>query len=303
MKAMKITLQKFAVATVLLSTTGLYAQTGIGTLTPDPSSVVDITSTTKGLLIPRMSTTERNNIVSPAVGLLVFDTTTNTLYVNDGGWQESAFSSNNKFVDGTTPADAVYTATGNVGIGTAAPKATLDVVGQPAVTTSLDGVIPPRLTRAQLAAKTGYGADQVGAIVYVTDVSAGAVSGLTRNVTDIGMYRLQPAPNSTFAWVPVDKWVSRLGQSRIDFRTTSGGDARNNTFGSRDVVILDDGRVGIGTVAPASRLHANGEITIGSDNRNGVPGMIRYDAATGKFQGYGDSSPAAGIQLGWVDLN
>ena len=39
---------------------------GIGTATPSSSALLHINSTTKGLLIPMMSTTERNAIVSPA---------------------------------------------------------------------------------------------------------------------------------------------------------------------------------------------------------------------------------------------
>jgi len=51
------------------------AQVGIGTTTPNPSSVLDIASTTRGMLTPRMSTTQRNAILSPADGLMVYDTT------------------------------------------------------------------------------------------------------------------------------------------------------------------------------------------------------------------------------------
>jgi hypothetical protein len=39
---------------------------GIGTLTPDASSLLDITSTTKGILIPRMTKAQRDAIVAPA---------------------------------------------------------------------------------------------------------------------------------------------------------------------------------------------------------------------------------------------
>ena len=54
---------------------------------PDNSAILDVSSTTKGLLIPRMTTTERNAIPSPTTSLLIFNTTTNCLemYVN-GGW-------------------------------------------------------------------------------------------------------------------------------------------------------------------------------------------------------------------------
>ena len=57
---------------------------GIGTPTPDASAALDITSTTKGLLPPRMTTDERNLITSAAKGLIVFNTTLNTLQINEG---------------------------------------------------------------------------------------------------------------------------------------------------------------------------------------------------------------------------
>ncbi|MBN9283429.1 MULTISPECIES: hypothetical protein [unclassified Flavobacterium] len=57
-----------------------------------------------------------------------------------------------------------------VGINTAAPKATLDVVGKPDAATSADGVIAPRMTGDQLKAKDAvYLAEQTGALVYVTE--------------------------------------------------------------------------------------------------------------------------------------
>ena len=42
--------------------------------TPDPSSVLDVFSTSKGLLVPRMTSVERLAIASPSNALLVFDT-------------------------------------------------------------------------------------------------------------------------------------------------------------------------------------------------------------------------------------
>tara|TARA_R110001583_G_scaffold187744_1_gene349234 strand:+ start:642 stop:2090 length:1449 start_codon:yes stop_codon:yes gene_type:complete len=56
------------------------AQVGIGTVTPDASSVLDISSTTQGMLAPRMTTTERTAITTPANSLLVYDTTVKAFY-------------------------------------------------------------------------------------------------------------------------------------------------------------------------------------------------------------------------------
>ncbi len=56
------------------------AQIGIGTITPNASSVLDITSTTKGMLTPRMTTAQRIAIATPADGLMVYDTDLKVFY-------------------------------------------------------------------------------------------------------------------------------------------------------------------------------------------------------------------------------
>jgi hypothetical protein len=57
---------------------------GIGTPTPNTSALLDVSSTTKGMLAPRMTTTQRNAIAGPAKGLLVYDTDLNALYHFNG---------------------------------------------------------------------------------------------------------------------------------------------------------------------------------------------------------------------------
>jgi hypothetical protein len=61
---------------------------GIGTSSPSASSILDAQSTTKGVRMPNMTTAQKNAIVSPAAGLMVFDTTLNKLCVYTGAaWQ------------------------------------------------------------------------------------------------------------------------------------------------------------------------------------------------------------------------
>lgn len=74
----------------ILISQGAYSQVGIGTTNPDPSAVLDISSTEGGLLLPRMNLTERNAISNPATGLLIYliDGTQQCLQVYNGtGWE------------------------------------------------------------------------------------------------------------------------------------------------------------------------------------------------------------------------
>ena len=65
----------------------VWAQVGIGTTTPNASAMLDISSTTKGLLAPRMTTLEKNSISSPANGLLIYDTDLSKFnFYNGSAW-------------------------------------------------------------------------------------------------------------------------------------------------------------------------------------------------------------------------
>ena len=87
--------QFFTLLAAVLLTATTYAQVGVGTTTPDASSALDITSTTKGLLIPRMTETQRDAISSPATGLMIYQTdgTVGFYYYNGSSWAEVAATS------------------------------------------------------------------------------------------------------------------------------------------------------------------------------------------------------------------
>jgi hypothetical protein len=74
-------------AAVLLTAT-TYAQIGINNENPDASAALDITSTTGGLLIPRMTETQRDAISPAATGLMIYQTdgTAGFYYYNGSSW-------------------------------------------------------------------------------------------------------------------------------------------------------------------------------------------------------------------------
>lgn len=53
--------------------------------TDEASAILALNSTSKGLLFPRMTTTQRNAIATPADGLVIYNTTDNKLQVRAGG--------------------------------------------------------------------------------------------------------------------------------------------------------------------------------------------------------------------------
>lgn len=99
----------------------------IGTTTPNASALLDLTSTTKGILIPRMTTDQRTAIANPIAGLLVFDNTTNSFwYRGSMDWLELTDNLDQE-VHRNGP-DKIYMGlTDSVGIGTNDPKYKLDV--------------------------------------------------------------------------------------------------------------------------------------------------------------------------------
>lgn len=92
------------------------------------SAMLDVKSMNKGLLIPRMSSTERDAISLPATGLLVFVTDDYNFYYFDGsGWKLFSGASDGDWnISGSNMYSAVP---GNVGIGLSSPQEKLDING------------------------------------------------------------------------------------------------------------------------------------------------------------------------------
>jgi hypothetical protein len=120
-----IALRQISIVFFLTISIAVFSQgIGIGTEIPDSSAVLDITSTEKGILVPRMTTAQRLMIGTPALGLMVFDNTTSTFWYHDTeGWTELKSrwvqNGNNIYSDNS----------GNVGIGVNNPTSKLDVLG------------------------------------------------------------------------------------------------------------------------------------------------------------------------------
>ena len=129
------------------------AQVGIGTSSPESSAKLDITSATKGFLLPRMTGAQRADIVSPVAGLKIWciDCGSSVPYgeaqiYNGAIWTNLAGGTiKSVIVPGT---NTITGATSPIGIGTNTPNssAMLDI------TSTTQGFLPPRMTGAQRAA-------------------------------------------------------------------------------------------------------------------------------------------------------
>lgn len=103
---------------------------GIGTAAPDISAIVEMVSTTGGLLIPRMTTAQRTAIATPANGLLVYDLTVNCLFFYNTAlvaWQSLCTP---PLPPGTNDVTGTYPALTVVGLQTTPVAAVTPTAGQ-----------------------------------------------------------------------------------------------------------------------------------------------------------------------------
>jgi len=189
------------------------------------------------------------------------------------------------------------------GINTPNPQATLDVVGKPDLINIMDGIIAPRITGAQLRAKT-YTTSQTGAMVYVTAADT-APAGQTAEVTSSGYFYFDGSLNkwqklntgNTTAGDPTpDAFIDDPANTMVKLGKSSTGAARiTNT----DFVIKDDGKVGIGISSPDSGLHlkegsaaGSNQLKVESVNTSPLLALVRSGA----------NNLSAGTELGKISF-
>ena len=138
----------------LVASTFTQAQVGVGTSSPNASAQLDVSSTTKGFLPPRMTTAQRNAISNPATGLIIFNTTSNALNIYfSGAW----FQLNSSAITGSI--------------------ATL-VTASPTNNGSLESGSAASGVNSVVSYTGGNGESHVGQVVSSTDVT-----GLTATLT------------------------------------------------------------------------------------------------------------------------
>lgn len=182
-----------------------------------------------------------------------------------------------------------------VGINTSIPAATLDVVADNATVTMPDGVLVPRMTENQLAAKnSAYGNDGVdaaknqnGALVFVTAVD-GATTAKTINVTAVGFYYYD-GPSAT--WKTVGGSGSAIAQR---YESIRGGVATvttaSYTIGANDYLIYTQNGSGVSLTFPDLTLADAGRVVLvfndnpglASNTISGVTGQIGNNGLRGR---------------------
>ena len=202
----------------------------LGTTTDVGTSILTMDSTTKGFLRPRMTTVQRDAIVSPATGLSIYNTTTNRVnYYNGTAWTEIQDSITNPVTGTGVSGQVSYwsgtntqagsnnlfwdSANNRLGIGTNAPSFALQVQSD----AQINGV------------RVGLGGGSVSTNTIVGSNSGGAITtGSNNTFVGVNSGQNNTASNNTF-------FGSNAGRDT----TTSGGNAFfgylsgiNNTTGS-----------------------------------------------------------------------
>lgn len=238
-----------------------FSQIGIGTTAPHSSSALEISSTTSGILIPRMTEVQRNAITAPATGLMIYQTnaspgfyyysssTWSPFLGSSSGWDIAGNGGTNatsNFLGTTDATDLVFRtnnaerlrmlSNGTIGINNALPNVSsaLDI------SSTSKGILIPRMTETQRNAITS---PATSLLIYQTNNTPGyyyytgsAWSALINNGWNVSG---NTGTNAT------SNFIGTADNTDLVVRT-------NNTEKMR---VLSNGNVGIGTTSPNAKLH------------------------------------------------
>ncbi len=243
---------------------------GIGIINPDPSSLLDLTATNKGLLIPRL--TDTTAVVTPATGLLIYLTTNNVFYYYNGvywkaiiagaglnGSTGSTGSTSNTGSTGSTGATSNTGATGSTGstsntgstgsTGSTSNTGSTGSTGSTSNTGSTGSTGSTSNTGSTGSTGSTSNTGSTGSTGSTSNTGSTGSTGSTSNTGSTGSTGSTSSTGSTGATGPV-------GCATANYIMKTDGTAAICTVAP----IFEDasGNVGIGTVTPVDNIHVFG---------------------------------------------
>lgn len=243
----------------VVCTPKVFAQhVGIGTSTPHPSAMLDVSSTSRGLLIPRMTAAQRLAISNPVAGLMVYqiDFTQGFYFFNGMVWNQISVGPSINYWN-QNGNNISSNNSGNVGVGTPLPGAKLEVVVDNNSTN--EALVLRKSNNDTLFLLSNNG--RVGIGVGRSEL------GRSLNIGGSGLNLFNASGFYSGSVIPSE--------------SNSGSITIWSQDGANDAVILQPfwGRVGIGTNSPTEKLHVNGNVIVSGDITADGKGIVRSSDA------------------------
>jgi hypothetical protein len=296
---------------------------GIGTTTPSSSAQLDVQSINKGLLTPRLTTTQRNAIVNPAKGLLVYDSTIKSLFLHDGSlWKDITAGSSKWALTGN---DINNINSGNVGIGTAPnPNAKLTVRGDSYFISAagIGGSIEPDSTDLIINARPGRtninpilppipAGDlilQYNVLSSVADGNVGiGVPAPSQKLSLDGGIGLYTSPTTLYG--KIDNYSNNLRINAVLPNSNgTSNPAKDLILQYNNIGIQDAGNIGMGVAAPEGKLHIAGNnatrVVLGrSHTSGGYSALYMGTSALSNGYAYLQGVRSGGTAVGDIIMN
>jgi hypothetical protein len=250
---------------LVLGGTGSHAvSVAIGATEADPSAVLDITSSNKGLLIPRLNTLQRNGLIQTD-GLLTYDTDTKSFWYSDGAaWKE------------LTTAGLYWNIAGNQAAATDAIGTNNDIALQLKVFGQQAGMIQSTTDPSNGSTAYGFRSLIDGPGTWNTAVGAeNQTTGVaTANNTSVGtfaLYRNMGSTNTAIGSTSLTSNETGSGNVAIGYNTFN-----SNVSGSSNTIIGSgadanaDNLVYATAIGAESRVSKSNTIVLGASGVNAV---------------------------------
>jgi hypothetical protein len=294
MKSSNMKKTLFFISIIALTNDSFSQSVGIGISTPSSSALLEIKSSTKGILIPRTSSVTRVAIVGPAKALLLYDTVTNSFWFHNGSdWIESGHidppNANTFF--GFQTGSSINLGQGNTGIGFQALNANTD-----------GGVNTALGYWSLLLNTTGYSNTAVGSNslksnttgIENTAVGAAALRSSTTGKDNVAVGLSSMFNNTT------GNYNSVLGVESMNNNINGNN---NTAIGYRALYNNNNGydNVALGTNALLANSSGFGNVAIGSRSLASNSGG-QYNVAIGDSALYNENGATHNIAIGYLPL-